>query len=118
MIKLSDTNSIVISSGVIAANGDYTSEVFDCRGLKGDFSLQWLVTGDGTVKFEALISNDGENFLDIDADIAAAQTKTTGPASDGHNMAGFTITVCNFFKIKITEANVDTATVVARLRAN
>lgn len=119
MIKLRNTGTVTISTGTIAASGSYTTEAFDCVGLQGVFSLQWIVTGDGTMKAEVLPSNDGENFLNTEPDIVVSQTKTTGPASDGKNMVSFEVPPCNQFKIKFTETGTaNSITVAARLRAN
>lgn len=116
MIKLRNTNTVTISTGTIAASGSYTTEAYDCTELEGFFSLQWTVTGDGTMKAEVLSSNDGVNFSDVNPDITSGQTKTSG--SGGVNMDSFTVTPCNQFKIKFTETGTSAAIVVAaRLRA-
>jgi hypothetical protein len=88
----------------------------DCAGLEGFFSLQWTVTGTGTMKAEVLVSNDGSTFLELDADITSTQTASTG--TGGVNMTDFEVTPCNFMKIKFTETGGATAAVVvARLKA-
>jgi hypothetical protein len=116
MIKLRNTGTVSISTDTILASGSYTTEILDATSLQGNFSLQWTVTGDGTMKAEVLVSNNGEVFHDLDTDITSAQTKSTG--TSGTNMAEFVPTVCNFMKIKFTEtAGANTITVSARLRA-
>jgi hypothetical protein len=117
MIKLRNTGTVSIPTGTIAASGTYTSEAMDASQLNGYFSLEWTTTGDGTMKAEVLVSNEGTVFHDLDADITSAQTKTTG--TSGCNMASFKVTPCNFLKIKFTETAgaVNTVTVVARLKA-
>lgn len=105
-----------ISTGVIAASGSFTSEAFIARGIEGDATLQWTVTGDGTLKIEVLTSNDGVVFNDIADDIATAQTKTSGVG--GTNMAAFGIPLCDQCKFKFTETGgADTIEVIARLQA-
>ena len=117
MIKLRNTGTVSIATGTIAASGSYTTEAFDCSGLNGFFALQWLVTGDGTMKAEVLVSIDGSTFLEIDADIITAQTKSTGIS--GNNMTAFEVTPCNQFKIKFTETGgANSVAVTARLRAS
>jgi hypothetical protein len=116
MIKLRNTGTFTISSGTIVASGTYTTEALDASQLIGAFSLQWTVTGDGTMKAEVLVSNDGVNFHDLDTDITTGQTKSTGLS--GTNMAAFDAVVCNQLKLKFTETGgSDTIAVVARLRA-
>lgn len=116
MIKLRNTNTVSISSGTITASGSYTTDAFDCTELKGLFSLQWTVTGDGTMKAEDLVSNDGSVFLELDPDITTGQTKTSG--TSGTNMVDFDVTPCNQFKIKFTETGGASSIVVtAKLRA-
>ena len=114
MISLRNSNTILISSGTIVASGTYTSDAYDVTGLDGLFSLQWTVTGDGTMKAEVLVSNNGAVFNDIDTDITTAQTKSTGIS--GTNMVAFEPTLCNQIKIKFTETGgANSITVVARL---
>jgi hypothetical protein len=116
MLKLRDTSTVTIASGTIAASGSYTTDAMDASGLDGFFSLQWTVTGDGTMKAEVLVSNSGSVFHELDADITTAQTKSTG--TSGTNMTDFEVTPCNFIKIKFTETGTsNTITVAARLKA-
>ena len=116
MIKLRNTGTVTLSTGTIAASGSYTTEAYEATGLQGFFSLQWTVTGDGTMKAEVLVSNDGVTFLELDADITTAQTKLTG--TGGVNMSDFEVTPCNQFKLKFTETGGAKAiAVAARLRA-
>jgi hypothetical protein len=116
MIKLRNTGTVTISTGTISASGSYTTDAYDASSLEGFFSLQWTVTGDGTMKAEVLVSNDGATFHELDADITTAQTKSTG--TSGVNMTDFEVTPCNQFKLKFTETGTaNSVTVVARLRA-
>lgn len=116
MIKLRNTSTVSISTGTISAGGSYTTDAFDATELKGYFSLEWTVTGDGTMKAEVLVSNGGSVFHDLDTDITSAQTKVSG--TSGCNMAGFTVTPCNQIKIKFSETGSAQAIVVtARLKA-
>jgi hypothetical protein len=116
MIKLRTTGTVTITTGTIAASGTYSSEAYDATQLRGYFSLQWTVTGDGTMKAEVLVSNDGATFHELDADITTAQTKNTG--TSGVNMVSFSVTPCNQFKIRFTEtAGANSISVVAKLKA-
>jgi hypothetical protein len=118
MIKLRTTGTTTITSGTISASGSYTSEAYDVTQLQGYFSLQWTVTGDGTMKAEVLSSNDGVTFHDLNADITSSQTKTTGGGSDGKNMASFLVVPCNQIKIKFTETGgANSIAVTAYLKA-
>jgi hypothetical protein len=118
MIKLRDTGTVSISSSTIAAGQSYTTEAFSTLQLEGGYSLEWTVTGDGTMKAEVLSSNGGVNFLDVNTDITSAQTKATGPAANGVNMADFSVIPCNMIKIKFSETGgASSITVVAKLRA-
>lgn len=117
MIKLRTTGTVSISTDTIAASETYTTEAYDATQLTGYFSLQWTVTGDGTMKAEVLVSNDGVTFNDIDSDIITGQTKTSGIS--GTNMKSFTVTPCNQFKIKFTETGgANSIAVTAKLRAS
>jgi hypothetical protein len=111
MIKLRVTGTVSVSTGTILPSGVYLSDAFDASQLQGNFSLQWTITGAGTLKIEVLVSNDGVNFHELDADIAVGQLVGTG-------MAAFDVTVCNQLKLKFTEtAGADPIVVTARLRA-
>jgi hypothetical protein len=76
-----------IFDAVTVDNGtcEVQAESFDLRSDQGTYSLQCEVTGDGTMKFEARMSNDGLTWLEPEGqdDIAASITKTSGPGSDG-----------------------------------
>jgi hypothetical protein len=116
MIKIGPRGSALFTTGTIVASGTYTTEAVSARDLQGFFSLQWTVTGDGTMKAEVLVSNDGTTFLEIDPDIITGQTKTSG--SSGVNMTDFEVTPCEQFQIKFTETGTSNSiAVVARLRA-
>lgn len=115
MIKLLKSNTVQIATGTIVASDSYTSDAYDVTSLDGFFSLQWTVTGDGTLTIEVLVSNDGEVFNDIDADITTGQLKTSGIS--GTNMAAIDPTTCNFIKLKFTETSTtDSISVTARLK--
>lgn len=90
-----------ISSGPILATESYISDAISVSSLQGIFSLLWTVTGDGTMKAEVLVSNDGVHFFDLDPDICDGQTKLSGDG--GTNMDSFDVTPCEFIKIKFTE---------------
>ena len=113
VLGTNDTPSI--TTGEIAASGSFTSDAFIARGIEGDATLQWTVTGDGTLKIEVLPSNDGVVFNDIVDDIVTGQTKTSGIS--GTNMIAFGIPPCDQVKFKFTETGgANHIHVVARLR--
>jgi hypothetical protein len=108
----------VFNAQEIAASGNASSNSIRIGDLEGYFTLQYAVTGDGTCKFEYLLSNDGTNFIEpSDADdIITAQTKTSGPGSDGQDIYSFSPTPAKFMKIKCTETGgADTVTITAYL---
>lgn len=110
-----DLDTTIISTGEISASGSYTSSAYISRGIEGDATLQWTVTGDGTMKAEILVSNDGTVFNDIVDDIVTGQTKTSGIS--GTNMVAFGIPSCSFVKFKFSETGgASDITVVAHLR--
>ena len=118
MIFLRNGKVVAISSGTIPASGTYRSVAYDVAAiLDGIYALEWTVTGDGTMKAEVLTSINGVTFHNLDTDITAAQTKTTGIGADGVNMAGFTATRCCQIKILFTETGAaNSIVVVASLR--
>jgi len=76
----------------------------------GMFSLQVVVTGDGTAKIEYELSNyettavAGSFVTPSDADdIATGLTKTSGSGGDGKDFLSFSPKVCQNMKIKVTE---------------
>jgi len=77
----------------------------DYNGVMGNFSLQYTITGDGTCKFEYLMSNDNTNYLEPSTadDIGSGLTKTSGPASDGKDILYFNPEIADRMKIKVTE---------------
>lgn len=104
----------------IAASGSSTSAKIDLAAfpIQGYFSLQFIVTGDGTCKFEYLTSNDGVDYVDPSgaSDIASSQTKTSGSGSDGKDQVSFSPLVTRYMKIKCTETGTsDSVTVSAHL---
>lgn len=109
-------NTPTIDTGIILSSGTFLSDAFLARDIEGDATLQWTVTGNGTVKIEVLTSNDGIVFNDIADDIAVGQTKDTGIG--GTNMAAFGIPLCDQVKFKFTETGGAAAVqAVARVRA-
>lgn|SRR5574343_108870 len=119
MVKLRNTGTFTITTDTITASGSYTTDPLDCQGLKGFFSLQWVLTGDGTAKIEYLPSNDGSNYPDTEPDIVSGITKTSGPASNGIDMDSFQPIPCNFMKIKVTETGgANSVALTLRLRSN
>ena len=67
----------IMLTEAIAASGVGNSAIarmedFDVK--VGTYSLQLNLTGDGTVKIELFLSNDGTNFIEHTADIATGVT--------------------------------------------
>jgi len=113
--------TVLFSAESVAANGSVESGVINFVGNEpaGYMSLQLEVTGDGTVKVEPLLSNDGANFL-LPSGVSAITTgftKTSGPDGDGKDM--FVVDpgmVSALLKIRVTETGgTNSATVTAVL---
>jgi hypothetical protein len=111
----------ILSAKTIAASGNELSQAIelDWYALNGFFSLQVVLTGDGTGKFQWAVSNDNTNFIisaDASDDIVTAHTKASGPGADGIHIYSFDPIVAGWLKIKCTEtggANNITVTTVA-----
>jgi hypothetical protein len=84
---------------------DYSidSENISGIGIDGFFTLQWEITGDGTVTLTPYCSVNGADFIAYSRTIATGQTKTTGPGANGKNMTSFRIDLCSLFFIRATE---------------
>lgn len=90
------------SAVAIDASADSSSVAYDFTvnpELVGEyFGFQLTVSGSGTAKVEALVSNDGTNFMEADGASDVMSGKTAGTS-----FASFTIPLCRAFKLKITE---------------
>ena len=109
---------LLISAETISASANTSSEAIDLtrRAANGIFSIQVLIEGDGTAKFEYLLSIDGVNFLEPSSasDIATGLVDDGGPGGDGRNIYSFSPEPARWLKIKVTEtgtSNTITATV-------
>lgn len=107
---------LVFSSETVAASADSTSSALDLgnRTQSGFFSLQYYITGDGTARFEYLLSNDGVNYTEPSTatDIASSIVKTSGPAANGRDVVSFEPELGRWMKIKVTETGGVSAIVV------
>jgi hypothetical protein len=106
----------VFSAQSVSASGIEWSEALDLGSINQDglFSLQLLVTGDGTLQVEYELSHDGVNFVTPTTalDIVSAFTKTSGPGSDGKDIYSFDPELGRFMKIKVTETGGANAAVI------
>jgi len=70
----------------------------------GFFSLQYTITGTGTLKLEYNLSLDGANWIEptSSTDIGSSLTASTGPGSDGKDILTFSPELARFLKIKAT----------------
>lgn len=99
----------LLSAESIAASGNATTEVIDLNGIvfNGAFSVQYLITGDGTAKIEYLLSNEAAatNMIEPSTatDVGSALTKTTGPGSDGKDILPFEPECARWLQLKVTE---------------
>jgi hypothetical protein len=104
----------------IAANGNYTSGAIDLREIvqNGIFSLEYLITGDGTCKIEYfLCSTKGGTYVEPTTaqDIGSGLTKTSG--TSGRDVITFTPEMAPFMKLKVTETG-EANSVVVTLKLN
>lgn len=99
----------VFKTREIVASGSLISQAFKLGSysdVQGWFSLQVVLTGDGTGKFQASVSNDNSNFIisdDASDDIVSAHTKISGPGADGIQIYQFSPVLAQWIKIKVTE---------------
>ena len=99
------TEGTAIDGETIAASGSYTSSAIDLSQVRGYFSIQYTITGDGTVTLSYTLSNDGTTYLTPSgsSSIATGLTKTSGPGGDGKDILPFTPPVAKFLKFVATE---------------
>ncbi len=92
-------------SQTIAAGESYTTEPIEMATSQGLFGLQLAVSGDGTLKVEALLSNDGTTYRTKEGatEVLTGITKTSGPGSDGKLITDYDVGYSKFFKVKFTE---------------
>ena len=106
----------VIDAQTVTASSSYTSAVIPLDGFvrAGEYSLQISVTGDGTCKFEYLLSVNDQDYIEpaSGSDIASGITKTSGPGSDGKEIYSFATELARFMKIKVTETGTSDSVVV------
>jgi hypothetical protein len=97
----------LFSAEAIVAGGSSTSAAIDLRNIAqlGYFSIQLVVTGDGTAKVEYLCSNNNSVFIEPSgaSDIVTGFTSTSGPGGDGKGFYSFAPETCGWIKIKVTE---------------
>jgi hypothetical protein len=112
----------VFNAREIAASGSLTSQAFKLGSysdVQGWFSLQIALTGDGTGKFQASVSNDKSNFIisdDASDDIITAHTDESGPGADGIQIYQFSPVLAQWLRIVVTETGeADSIIVTAHL---
>ncbi len=97
----------LFSAEAIVASGSSTSAAIDLRNIaqEGYFSIQLVVTGDGTAKVEYQCSDNNSVFIEPAgaSDIVTGFTKTSGPSSDGKGFYSFAPEPCGWMKIKVSE---------------
>ena len=106
----------LLAAETIAAGSSSTTSAIDLRNIaqQGYFSIQLLVTGDGTAKVEYQCSNNNSVFIEPESavDILTGFTKTSGPGSDGKGFYSFSPETCGWLKIKVSETGTTQAIVV------
>jgi hypothetical protein len=112
----------VFSAVTVAAGLTQDTDVIDLYDKlpTGFFSFQFNVTGDGTLKFEVLLSNDGVTYCGpvvcksdgTTTTIATGITKTGGQNGDGNGIYPFSPAVAKYMKIRATETGAAHAAVL------
>jgi len=99
-------------AGLVQAGTDF--EVVDLGrfNTEGFFSLQIKLVGAGRVDVTWSVSNDGVNYITPTGTdpIFDDFVETSGPNSDGIDIASFDILLARYLKITVTENNVGTIT--------
>ena len=97
-------HTVVINAETIALSSSFTSKPISVPADHNHFALEWVITGNGTGKFEYEASADGKVYvLDNATPIKTGQTKTSGPGGDGIDMKEFAPRACEAIKIKCSE---------------
>ena len=102
----------------IEINGSsFTSDIVYIGDAQGIFSLQYDISGGGTVKLEYLISLDETNYIEPSSasDIATGLTASSGPGGDGQDIVSFTPILGEYLKIRATESDASATTVTVYL---
>jgi hypothetical protein len=108
----------IFDGETVSAGSSATSAAVNLKNLEGYFSLSVEVSGDGTCKFEYLLSDDGSTFYEPSgaSDIASSITKSSGPGSDGKDKFSFDPQLAMQMKVRITETgSTNSVTVTAKL---
>ena len=85
----------------------------------GIFTMQLILTGDGTLAVEYLLAHDGVNFITpaTASEIVYGFTKTSGPGSDGIDLLPFDLELAPQLRIKFIETSTTDAVVVTAIVA-
>jgi len=111
---------LVFDSQSVAAGGSATSRKIDLKRTRGYFSLQYVLTGDGTVTLSYELSNDGNIWIFPstcgDSFPLTGLTKTSGPGGDGKDIVPVKPIIARFIRFKVTETGgANGVTISARL---
>lgn len=98
----------VFTAESLSAAGTATSSAIDLgnNAQNGNFSLQYSKTGNGVVKVEYLLSNDGVTYAEPSTAVDIVAAIAAGAQSD---LISFEPEPARWMKIKITEDGTDTA---------
>ena len=85
----------------------------------GIFTLQLIVTGDGTLTIEYLLSHDGVHFVTPVTSSAIVKdfSKTSGPDSDGIDLLPFDLELAPDLKLKFTETGKSKSVIITAIVA-
>jgi len=101
----------VTEAKAIDVGTPYTSERLRLKDGKRDYSVQYEVSGSGSLDVQTLTSIDGRSFV-INRDVLKRIKSNSGPASDGKDIVVFSVKLAEFIRFKFTAS---TATVTVTL---
>lgn len=108
----------IFTSTAVSAGGSATSGAVDISNARGYFSIQYAVTGDGTLKLTYQLSNDAITWITPSSatEIATGLTKTSGPGSNGKDIVTFSPEMAKYIQIVATETGgANSATITAMM---
>lgn len=115
VFQTGDGGSYATGARTITKNTSVTSGAIPLMEIaqNGIFSLEYLITGDGTVKIEYLLcSTEHGTYIEPSTatDIASGLTKTSG--SSGQDIISFNPEMAPWLKLKVTETGTSENAVV------
>lgn len=98
--------SALLTARTIASGETLDTEAEKLRDGLVNHALSYLITGDGSVSIEVLISVDGRNFIKSGRVVKGA-TKTSGPNGDGQGYVALMLLPGEFIKFRVVVASAE-----------